>query len=434
MEEMDAKLERVTLAKVTWRLIPFMALLYVIAILDRVNVSVAILTMKPDLHFSDGVYGLGGGIFYIGYFLFEVPSNILMERFGARRWMARILFTWGIIASAMMFVRTPMQFYIVRFLLGVAEAGFFPGMMLYLTYWFPNSVRGRTVAKFIIANVVANIIGGPIGAMLMGLNGLGGLRGWQWLYLLEGIPAVLLGFATLAYLTDRPEHAYWLPENQRNWLIAKLDSERAQRLKHHHMSLMDAFRYPRVIHLSGILFLNIMAGAGLQLFSNLLLKERSSWVNAEVLWLSALPNIVGAIATLVSGSLSDRSGERRLFVAGGMGLAALGVVVCATAQDGLMTLVGLTMVATGTGTANPPYWALTTGFLSGAAAAGGIAFINSNGNLGSFFGPVVMGYLKDMLKAYEPALFILAGVFALGSFVAFLLPPDPALKTDRAKG
>jgi len=433
MERNDAELERVTLAKITWRLIPFMALLYVIAILDRVNVGIAVLTMKPDLGFSDGVYGFGAGIFFIGYFLFEVPSNILMERFGARRWVARIMFTWGILASGMMFVRSPMSFYVMRFLLGVAEAGFFPGMMLYLTYWFPNSVRGRTVARFIIANVFANIIGGPLGAQLLKLDGLYGLHGWQWLYLLEGIPAVLLGFAVLAYMTDKPEQAHWLPEDQRNWLTRKLASEKEHRQRHHHMSLLQAFRYPRVLHLSGMFFLNIMAGAGLSLFSNLLLKQRSGWADSQVLWLSALPNILGALTTLISGTLSDRSGERRLYVASGLGLAALGVVVCATAQTGLMTLVGLSIVAIGTATANPPFWALTTGFLSGSAAAGGIAFINSVGNSGSFFGPVLMGVLKDMLKSYVPALFILAAIFSLGALVAFLLPPDPALETDGAR-
>lgn len=434
MERNDAELERVTIAKVTWRLLPLMGLLYVISILDRVNVGVAVLTMKPDLGFTDGIYGLGAGIFYIGYVMFEVPSNVLMDRFGARRWIARILFTWGVLASCMMFVKTPMSFYVMRFLLGAAEAGFFPGMMLYLTYWFPNSVRGRTVARFVIANVGAMVIGGPLGASLLKMEGIAGLHGWQWLYLVEGLPAVLMGFVVLAYMTDRPEQAHWLPEDERNWLIAKLASEREHRQKHHHMSLTQAFRYPRVIHLGTILFLNIMAGAGLQLFSNLLLKQRSDWVDSQVLWLSALPNILGAITTLISGNFSDRSADRRLYVAAGLGVASLGVVVTATATTGVMTLVGLSIVAIGTAITNPPFWALTTGFLTGAAAAGGIAFINSLGNTGSFFGPVMMGYLKDMLKTYEPALFILAAVFAMGAFVAFRLPPDPAQQTEPAKG
>lgn len=434
MERNDAELERVTIAKVTWRLLPLMALLYVISILDRVNVGVAVLTMKPDLGFTDGIYGLGAGIFYIGYVMFEVPSNVLMDRFGARRWIARILFTWGVLASCMMFVKTPMSFYVMRFLLGAAEAGFFPGMMLYLTYWFPNSVRGRTVARFVIANVGAMVIGGPLGASLLKMEGIAGLHGWQWLYLVEGLPAVLMGFVVLAYMTDRPEQAHWLSDEQRNWLIQKLASEREHRQKHHHMSLMQAFRYPRVVHLGTILFLNIMAGAGLQLFSNLLLKQRSDWVDSQVLWLSALPNILGAITTLISGNFSDRSADRRLYVAAGLGVASLGVVVTATASTGIMTLVGLSIVAIGTAITNPPFWALTTGFLTGAAAAGGIAFINSLGNTGSFFGPVMMGYLKDMLKSYEPALFILAGVFAMGAFVAFRLPPDPAQQAEAAKG
>jgi ACS family tartrate transporter-like MFS transporter len=422
----SAELERITLGKVTRRLIPFMFLLYVFNILDRVNISIAVLTMKRDLGFTDQVYGLGAGMFFVGYFFFEVPSNLVLERVGARLWMARIMLTWGAVAASLMLIRSATSFYSLRFLLGVAEAGFFPGMMLYLTYWFPESIRGRTVARFVLANTTAGIIGGPLGAQFMRLDGLAGLHGWQWLFLMEGIPTMLLGVAVFFYLTDRPEAAHWLAPVEREWLIERLARERAHRQQYHHMSLLEAFRYPRVVHLAGIFFLNILAGSGLGLFTNLILKQRTGWPDQQVLWVSALPPLLGAVSMLLAAAHSDRTRERRRHVAVGLALGALGIALVAVTRTPVMTLVALGLVAIGTGVANAPFWALTTGFLSGLAAAGGIAFINSVGNSGSFFGPVLMGYLKDHTHSYEAGILIMAAVMGIASLVAFLLPPDPA--------
>ncbi len=271
----EGELERVTMRKVAARLIPFMFLLYIFAILDRSNVGAAVLTMKQDLQFSDKVYGFGAGIFFVGYFIFEIPSNIIMERVGARRWIARIMFTWGIIAAMMMLTRSPMSFYILRFLLGVAEAGFFPGMVLYLTYWFPNNIRGRAGSAFIVAGTVAGIIGGPLGALLLKMNGVGHLQGWQWLFLMEGIPSFFLGFVVLAYMTDKPENAHWLQDEERTWLTTTLTREQQHRQKYHHMSITQALRYPRVLHLCALFFIIIFSGAGLGFFQQLILQQRT---------------------------------------------------------------------------------------------------------------------------------------------------------------
>ena len=426
----EAELERVTLGKVTRRLIPFMFLLYIFAVLDRFNVTVAVLTMKKDVGLNDEMYGFGTGIFFIGYFFFEIPSNVLMARFGARKWIARIMFTWGVIASSMMFMKTPMHFYVLRFLLGVAEAGFFPGMMLYLTYWFPNAARGQAAARFIVAGSVAGIIGGPLGALLLELNGAGGLRGWQWLFLIEGIPSFLLGFAVLYYMTDKPENAHWLLPEEREWLLRTLAREQTHRQKFHHMSLGQALRYPRVLHLSALFFLNIFSGSGLGVFSNLIVQQRTHWSDQKILLVGTLPAIIGAIAMMLAAAHSDRTHERRLHTAWGLLVAALGIVLAAVTRSPTMIITALCVVSIGMAIFNGPFWALTTGFLSGAAAAGGIAFINSVGNSGSFFGPTLMGYLKTHTSAYEIGLYLLAGTFVLGAITAFLLPPDPAQKDE----
>ncbi len=450
--EANSGLERVTMRKVTRRLIPFMFLLYIFAVLDRFNVTVAVLTMKKDLGLNDEMYGFGAGIFFIGYFLFEVPSNVLMERFGARRWIARIMFTWGLIASSMMLMRTPMHFYVLRFLLGLAEAGFFPGMILYLTYWFPNAYRGQAAARFIMAGAIAGIIGGPLGAVLLKFNGkplgalllklsgmggpagalllklssVGDLKGWQWLFLLEGIPSFLLGFAVLFYLTDTPAKAHWLGEEERAWLLATLARERAHRQKFHHMTLWQAFGYARVRHLTTLFFLYIFSGAGLGVFTNLILKQRTSWTDQQILYIGVLPSVLGAVVMMAAAAHSDRTRERRLYTGWGLVIAGAGVALAAATRSPLMIMTAICIVAVGTNIFTGPFWALTTSFLSGAAAAGGIAFINSIGNSGSFFGPFLMGWLKTHTASYDIGLYATAGTFLLGAVVAFRLPPDPA--------
>jgi ACS family tartrate transporter-like MFS transporter len=422
----EAELERATLAKITWRLMPFLFALYFFNHLNRNNINYAVLTMKPDLGFSQAVFGLGAGIFFAGYFFFQVPSNVLLERFGARRWLSLIPMAWGVVASSMLFIHDATSFYVFRFLLGVAEAGFFPGVMLYLTYWFPNILRGRATARFVLANVFSGIAGGPLTSTIMKLGDVGGLRSWQWVFLLEGIPPILLGLAALTYLTDRPEHAHWLKPEERAWLLDRLEKEREQRKKHHSITLLQAFAYPRVLHLATLFFLNVLAGASLAAFASLILRERSTWSTDQILWISSIPSILGAVTVLISASLSDRSGERRRFVITGLLVAATGAMVCAFAPNGPLTVVGLCIVAVGGQIANAPFWALATGFLTGAAAAGGIAFINSIGNSGSFFGPIFTGYLRDWVKSYQPALMLLSGIYVLAAITAYLLPPDPA--------
>ena len=428
--EANSPLERATMRKVTRRLIPFMFLLYIFAVLDRSNVTVAVLTMKNDLGLNDEMYGFGAGIFFVGYFLFEVPSNVMMERFGARRWIARIMFTWGLIASAMMLMRTPTHFYALRVLLGLAEAGFFPGMILYLTYWFPSQYKGQAAARFIIAGAVAGIIAGPLGAFLLNFNGFGGLHGWQWLFLMEGIPSFLLGFAVLFYLTDTPAQARWLRDDERAWLMATLAREKAHRQKYHHMTLWQAFAYPRVLQLTALFFLYIFSGAGLGVFTNLILKQRTGWSDQRILVIGVIPTLVGAIVLIAAAAHSDRTRERRLHTLWGMVIAAVGIALVALTRSPVMTITALCVMAVGTSIFNAPFWALTTSFLSGAAAAGGIAFINSIGNLGGFVGPVVMGWLKTHTTSYDFGLYATAGTFLLGAYVAFRLPPDPAQTFD----
>lgn len=416
-------MEHTVLGKVAKRLIPFIALLYAFNILDRTNISVAALTMKPDLHFSDTVYGLGAGIFFLGYFLFELPSNLILERVGARVWIARILFTWGAVSAAMLFVKTPGWFYFMRFLLGVAEAGFYPGIILYLTYWFPTAQRAQAVARFVAVSALVGIFGGPLSGQLLKLNGQLGLLGWQWLFLLEGLPSCLLGFVALRYLTDRPEKAEWLSGEEKAWLIARLATERKEREEtHQHLSLTDAIKSPRLMHFAAIFFLYVSAGYGVTFFVPQIYKAQTTWDSQTIALVAALPGIAGAIAMLLSAAHSDRTGERKYHVAFGAGLAALGVVGVALSPQPYLTFTFLVLAEFGRGIVQGPFWAMPTSLLSGAAAAGGIAVINSVGNLGGFAGPYAMGWLKDKTNSYQTGLFLLASLLVGAAILAVLVP------------
>jgi MFS transporter, ACS family, tartrate transporter len=431
MQLEESSLESRTLRKVAWRLIPFLFVLYVCNILDRNNISIAQLTMKKDLAFSDGMLGFASGIFFLGYFFFQVPSNLMLERLGARRWIAWIIMGWGAVACCLALVSNAASLYSVRFLLGVAQAGFFPGMVLYLTYWFPDVLRGRAAARFILANVVAGIIGNPLGAALLKLDGYLGLQGWQWLFLLEGIPTILIGLSVFFYMTSRPEDARWLSDEERGWLIRRLSTEREHREKHHPLTLAQAFRYPRVLHLAALFFLNMLAASGLGFFTNPLLKERLQMDDTSTLLIATLPAIVGALSLLLFSSLSDRTGERRLFVVAGLLMCAVGVTIVALTRSPWVTLGALCLISFGGQCTNGPFWALTSGFLTGAAAAGGLAFINSIGNSGSFFGPWMMGQFKDLTGDHQMGLFVTCGVWLCTVVVAFLLPEDPAQRALR---
>ncbi|HZP82340.1 MAG TPA: MFS transporter [Chthonomonadaceae bacterium] len=411
--------EGAILRKLTGRLIPFLFLLYIVAYLDRVNVGFAKLQMNQALGFSEQVYGFGAGIFFLGYFLFEIPSNLILERVGARRWIARIMFTWGLLAMAMAFTRSAFSFYSLRFLLGLAEAGFFPGIILYLTYWFTAAERARIIALFMTATAISNVIGSPISGALLTLHGLGRLDGWQWLFLLEGLPAVLLGFVVLLYLPDGPQQARWLRPEEREWVTERLEIERRYKESLGHFTLRKALGNPMVWRLSLLYFLLVVGMYGITLWMPTIIKNFSGLQNWQVGLLAAIPYIGAAVGMVLNGQHSDETGERRKHIAipafiGAAGLAASAVP---NLSPGL-TLVALVVAAPGMWATLGPFWSLPTAFLSGTAAAGGIALINSVGNLGGFVGPYLVGWIKDTTHSFAGGLLFLAGSLLLGSLLA----------------
>ncbi len=415
------------MARVTRRLIPFLFLLYVVAFLDRVNVGFAALQMKADLGLGDAVYGFGAGIFFLGYFVFEIPSNLILERVGPRFWIARIMITWGVISSAMMFVRGEAGFYALRFLLGVAEAGFFPGIVLYLTYWFPAAERARAVALFMTATAMSGVIGGPISGALLELDGFAGLGGWQWLFLLEGLPAIALGFIVLAVLPDGPEHARWLDPEERRWLVARLDEERARvERAHGKLALRGALVDGRVWSLAVLYFALVLGIYGVSLWLPQIVAGLAEMSDFEVGLVSAIPYVVASIGMVVVGTHSDLTGERRWHIAAPAFAGALGFVASAVFAHPVLALAGLSLAALGIWSALGPFWTLPTAFLSGTAAAGGIALVNSVGNLGGFAGPWALGLLKESTGSFAPGLLVLALALVVVAVLALRLP-DHAL-------
>ena len=399
---------------------PFLFFLYVIAYLDRVNVGFAKAEIKDALHFSDGVYGMGAGIFFIGYFLFEVPSNILLERFGARLWIARIMFTWGIVSSLMMFIHNQWWFYGLRFLLGFAEAGFFPGVILYLTFWFSRAERARIVAQFMTANMVALIFGSPISAQLLKVRG-GGLQGWQWLFLLEGLPAVFIAFVVLAYLPNGPTDARWLTPRQRKWLGDRLRNEDRVHARHD-LTLFQSLANPRVAHMSA-LYLSLVIGMyGFTFWLPTLIK--SFVIDIPFIWNRRAGSRLCPILQRLSGwspsaHIPDRHREQRLHVAcsallGSAGLAAGAFLV----HSPVPCLIALSIAAIGMWGTLGPFWGLSTSFLAGTAAAGAIALINSVGNLGGFVGPYVIGFFEPSKIGFTPGLLFLATSMFIAAILA----------------
>jgi len=399
---------RATLQKVSRRLIPFLFLLYVAAYLDRINVGFAQLQMKSALGFSDSVYGLGAGIFFIGYFLFEVPSNLILARVGARVWIARIMITWGVISSAMAFVHTPASFYVLRFLLGVAEAGFFPGIIYYLGLWFPAEERAAAVSKFMTATAIAGVVGAPMSAALFTLEGVAGLAGWQWIFLAEGLPSVLLGVVVLFFLTERPDAARWLSPEQRRYLSARVKAgddaiDRAGRI-----GLRAALLHPIVWRLALLYFTLIVGFYSISFWSPQIIQSLSGLGNVQVALISAVPYCVAAVAMVIVGAHSDRTGERRRHVAAAAFVGALGMAACAYVQSPLLGVLALSVAAAGIWSAVPVFWSLPTAFLTGTAAAGAIALINSFGNLAGFAGPYVIGRVHDATDSYSASLLVVA--------------------------
>jgi MFS transporter, ACS family, tartrate transporter len=425
----SSSLEVATVRKVTRRLVPFLFVLYVVCFLDRVNVGFAALQMNRDLGLSATAYGLGAGILFIGYALFEVPSNIILARVGARRWIARIAITWGLLSSAMMFVTGPYSFYAIRFLLGVAEAGFFPGIIFYLGNWFPARERARAISWFMTAIPISAVVGGPLSGALLGLNGRLGLAGWQWLFLVEGLPSVMLGVAVLWFLTDRPSQATWLTAEERVWLDTHLIAERAQRQAHHGISLRRVFTHRTVWEL-GIIYALASAGTyGLSLWLPQIIKSMSeSSGDFAVGVMSAGPNLVAAIAMVLIGRHSDRTGERCMHVAACCAVAGLGFVMSAYLTSPWMALVGLSIAAIGVNGRYGPFWALPSLFLTDEAAAGGIALINSLGAVAGFVAPYTIGIVRDVTGSFRGGLLFLALLLFAGAYMAIGLSRRTVLR------
>jgi D-galactonate transporter len=409
--------------KVTWRIVPFLMLCYVVAYLDRVNVGFAKLQMLSDLKFSDTVFGLGAGVFFLGYFLFEVPSNILLHKVGARRWIARIMITWAIISGAFMFVTTPLSFYIMRFLLGLAEAGFFPGIILYLTYWFPAQRRARMVCTFMTAIPVAGLIGGPLSGWIMErFAGVNGYAGWQWLFVLEAVPAVVLGIAVLLYLDDGIRSAKWLNESEKRVLEANIEKEAQTKVGH--PSLRAMFADPRVWLMALIYFCCVMGQYGLTFWLPSLIKTAGIKGVLNIGMFTAIPYAAAVVTMLYLGHSSDKHGERRWHLVIPLLLGAVGLVgsaLAGTTNTGI-AIVFLSIAAAGVLSSAPLFWSLPTAFLHGMAAAAGIAAINSVGNLAGFISPFLIGAIKDMTQSTDIAMYLLAGVLVAGAVIVMSIP------------
>lgn len=414
--------EHRVLTKIRRRLIPFMFLLYIVSYLDRVNVGFAALQMNQDLGLSASVFGFGSGIFFIGYFLFEVPSNLIMERIGARLWIARIMISWGVVSAGMMFMKGPTSFYALRFLLGLAEAGFFPGMILYLTYWFPRRDHARVIALFMTANAMAGVVGGPISGALLTMHGVGGLAGWQWLFLLEGLPAVVLGVVTLGYFPNGPQEATWLTDRERQWLKERLAADRVAQNPGGTMAIRQVFSTPQVWVFCALYFLIVLGLYSISFWLPQILKGLSGSSDFLVGVSSALPFIVAAVGMVWIGRHSDRHGERRWHVAGPALLAALGFLLSTQTNVPVLALASISLAALGIWGSLGPFWAMSTSVLTGSTAAPGIAWINSVGNLAGFVGPYVVGVLKDATGGFGTAMAALAFFLVVAAIVALGQP------------
>jgi ACS family tartrate transporter-like MFS transporter len=417
------------LRRVRRRLIPFAFLCYVVAYIDRVNIGFAATELQRDLHLSASEYGFGAGLFFLAYCLFEIPSNLILERVGARRWIARILIGWGVVSMGTALVTDARSFMLARVLLGIAEAGFFPGMVLYLTYWFPARERARTGAWFMMAAPIAVIVGGPVSEALLGLHGWMGLAGWQWLFIVEGLPAVVLGVLALRVLTDRPERADWLAPDDRVWLTETMAEEQARRQAVGHTTIGASMRSAGVWLLSGILFMHTLVQYGIFLWLPKMLQDVSGTRGFALSAITAIPFAAALAGMIVVGRHSDRTGERRLHVAACAAVSALGLLSAVASQGHLWPLVlSFTLSQMGQRALVGVFWALPPVFLGGTAAAAGLGLINATGNLGGFFGPTVMGWLRDTTGGYSGGLLVLAA--ALVVEIALVL----ALRVEREGG
>ena len=429
---MDMEIEKRTLKKITWRIVPFIMILYLIAYIDRVNIGFAALTMKEDLGFTASVLGFGAGIFFLGYFLFEVPSNVILHKVGARIWIARVMLTWGLIAGGMAFVDSTTSFYVMRFLLGVAEAGFFPGIILYLSYWFPARHRAGVIAMFMAAAPIAVAIGSPISAALLQMDGIWGFAGWQWMFVIEAIPAVILGIVVFFYMTDRPEKAKWLKEDERNWLVKTMQDEDVGKNSNQHHSILRGLLNPRVLALALVYFGTSAGLYTLSIWAPQIIKDLG--VSSMTVGLvNAIPPIISVVAMVLWSRHSDRTGERTWHVAIACMLAAVGLVIAAGTHNMVGLIAALTIINVGISCSKPPLWSMPTLFLSGTAAATGIATINSIGNLGGFARPVMIGWIKDQTGSYAGGLYFVAGLLVLSTVLTLILSMTNKPKVNVSK-
>jgi ACS family tartrate transporter-like MFS transporter len=395
--------------RIASRILPYVFILYIIAFLDRVNVGYAALEMTKSLKFTPEAYGFGAGIFFFGYFLLEVPGSVLVEKWSAKGWIARIMISWGILAILTGFIQTTTHFYIIRFLLGAAEAGFFPGIVVYLNHWFINEDKAKAMSRFMAAVPVASIIGSPMSGVLLGIKWLG-LEGWRWLFILEGAPAVLLGIITLFYLTDKPEQANWLSTEQRDWIISELQKEKEVKLKNpSSYNVWSALKHPNTILLALSYFLILSSGYGLNFWLPIMVKKISGFPNMLVTLVAALPYCVGLVTMLVVGWSSDRSGERYWHAAVPMIVCSIGLFLGANLQGNIGIAIIMFSIATaGIMGFLPGFWALPSAFLTGSAAAVAIGLINSIGSLGGFLGPYIVGYLNNKTKSFVASIIYLS--------------------------
>jgi ACS family tartrate transporter-like MFS transporter len=403
------------LRKAAWRLIPLLGVLYFFAFLDRVNVGFAALTMNVDLGLSSAVFGFGAGIFFIGYTLFEIPSNVLLERFGARVWIARIMLSWGVLSAAMAFVQGPTSFYVVRFLLGVAEAGFFPGIIYYLTCWFPARDRARIIALFMIALPLSSVIGAPISTALLGIEA-GGLHGWQWMFLLEAIPTIVLGFVVLRVLPDRHTDVTWLTSDEKTWLTHELASELPAHGAHT-QSLRQALLMPRVWRYGLVYFCVLVGLYGFSFWLPQIIASLGKLTNVQVGAVTMIPYALACIGLVLWGRHSDATGERSWHVALPPLLAALALAAGGWLTEPVAAFGGLCLAAIGIYAGLPAFWALASRGLQGAAAAGAIALINSLGNIGGFFGPAAIGFVKERTGSFAISMLFIASCLVVGAAV-----------------
>ncbi|MBO9100994.1 MULTISPECIES: MFS transporter [unclassified Rhizobium] len=428
------------IAKAARRILPILMLCYFAAFLDRVNIGFAALTMSKDLGFSATAFGFGAGIFFLGYVLCELPSNLILARVGARLWIARILISWGILSAATAFVWDPSSFYIVRILLGAAEAGFFPGMIFFLTLWFPKAYRARMFATFNIAVPLASMIGAPVSSLVIeGLNGAGGLFGWQWMFLIEAFPAVIMGLAVLFYLPDSPKTASFLTADERSWLASKIDSERQAQETVEHFSVKKALFDPRVLLMCLIAVGLVMGTTGVAVWMPQFVKQ-FGLSNLQTGFVTAIPALFTVLAMILVGLHADKTGDRVWHAAGPFLASAIGFALAAFSSNPILGLIGLTIGAAGIGGASPNIWIFPSTLLTGTAAAAGIALVNSVGSTGGFFGPSIIGWVRDATGSFTGSLLFLAvsmavtavAILVLGHSMRDLLKPKPDPRHIRA--